>query len=90
MPATPEEMKQLIDAFEAAHPPVARALADLLARGRSILEEHRMLDDPLGEQFEAMIFKLSAEHGISRQALQSALKALARVRITVEQLDQLP
>lgn len=83
-------MKALVDAFEAAYTPVARALADLLIRGKAILEEHRTLPTPLGDDFEALVFKLSAEHGISRQALQSASAALERVRITVEQLEQLP
>ena len=90
VPATPEEMKALVDAFEAAHSPIARALADLLVRGKAILDEHRTLPAPLGDEFETLVLKLSAEHGISRQTLQSASAALERVRFTDEQLDQLP
>lgn len=90
MPATPEEMEVLVNAFESAHPPAARALADLLERGKRILEEHRILYTPLGEQFEEMMFKLSADHDVSRQMLNDTGAALERVRITVEQLDQLP
>ena len=89
MPATPEEMKALIDAFEAAHPPVARALADLLVRGKAILEEHHTLSIPLGDDFEALVVELSVGHGVSRQMLDSTVAALERVRITLEHLDGL-
>ena len=90
VPATPEEMKLLVDAFENAYPPLARALADLLVRGVDILDEHRLGKAPLSGDFEALIFKLSQDCGISEQVLSSAVSALRRLRVTVEQLDRLP
>jgi hypothetical protein len=90
VPATPEEIKQLVDDFERAHPPVARALVDLLARGSNILEEHRLLDGPIGASFEAFVFKVLDAHGISRKTFASTSIALERLRRTVDQLDQLP
>lgn len=90
MPATPEEMKTLLEAFEATNPPVARALADLLARGKVILEEHRLLLGPLGEDFEALVFKLAEDHAVSRRALANAMAELERIRVTVDELDTLP
>lgn len=89
MPATPEEMKAIVDAYEGAHPSVARALADLLERGKCILEEHRMLDTPLAGQLEAVILKFAAQHGVSRQMLNDTTAALERMRITVDHLERL-
>ena len=45
----PEEMERLVEGFEKAHAPVARARADLLVRGNVILEEHRMLEGAIGD-----------------------------------------
>lgn len=49
-----------------------------------------MLGSPLAEDFESLVFKLATEHGISEQRLNNTMAALQRIRITVEQLDQLP
>jgi len=90
MPATPEEMERLVNAFEKAHPPVARAMADLLLRGNVILEEHRMLEGPVGDGFEAFVFSILAEHGIQKEAFAATLIALDHLRDTIEELDRLP
>ena len=90
MPATPDEMKRLLDAFEHAHAPMARAMADLLIRGNLILEEHRLLEGPVGDAFEAFVFATLAEHGIRKEEFAKTLVALDRLRETIDQLDQLP
>jgi hypothetical protein len=90
MPATPEEMKHLVDEFESGHSPVARALADLLVRGKGILQEHRQIDKSMNDAFEELVLRLSQDHGVSRQMLNDTVAALERVRITVDHLDQLP
>ncbi|PNG53160.1 MULTISPECIES: hypothetical protein [unclassified Variovorax] len=90
MPATPEEFERLIDAFDNAHAPVARAMADLLLRGNVILEEHQMLEGPIGDAFEAFVFNMLAEQGISKEAFAETLRALVRLRDTIDHLDQLP
>lgn len=89
MPATPEEMKLLVDAFEDAHPPLARALADLLVRGKEILEEHRLKEDALANDFETLVLRLSREHGVSEQTLSGTVATLRRIQVTVDQLDRL-
>ena len=90
MPATREEMKKLLDAFEDAHPPVARAMADLLVRGSILLKEYHMLEGPVGDAFEMFVFSVLHEHGIQRQAFARTRVALDRLRDTIDQLDQLP
>ena len=90
MPATPEEMERLVEAFEKAHAPVARAMADLLVRGNVILEEHRMLEGPIGDDFEAFVFDVLQKHGIQKEAFAKTLVDLDRLRDTIDQLDQLP
>lgn len=90
MPATPEELKRLVDAFEEAHAPVARAMADLLIRGNVILEEHRMLEGPIGDAFEAFVFRVLDDNAIQKETFAKTLVALDRLRETVDQLDQLP
>ena len=90
VPATPEEMQTLVGAYEATHPRMARALADLLLRGNVILEEHRLLDDPVGDAFEAFVFKMLDEQGIGKEQFAATLMAFERLRNTIDQLDQLP
>lgn len=90
MPATPEEMKRLVDAFEEAHAPVARAMADMLLSGNVILEEHQLLEGPVGEAFEAFVFSVLAERGIHKEAFAATLVDLDRLRDTIEELDRLP
>ena len=90
MPATPEELRRLIYEFDEAHAPVARAMADLLVRGNVILQEHELLDSPIGNAFEEFVFKSLAEQGIRKEAFASALRGLQRLRETIDQLDQLP
>lgn len=90
MPATPDEMKMLLDAFEAAHPRMARAMADLLLRGNVILEEYRLLEGPVGDAFEAFVFKALDEHGIGKDQFAATLIAFERLRDTIDHLDQIP
>jgi hypothetical protein len=90
MPATPEEMQALVDAFEAAHPRMARAMADLLLSGNVLLEEHRLLQGPIGDAFEAFVFKVLDEHGIGRGRFAATLIALGQLRDTIDHLDQMP
>ena len=90
MPATPEELKQLIDTFEQAHAPIARAMADLLVRGNVILEDHQLLEGPVGDGFEEFVFNVLAEGGITKAEFAATLVAYDRLRETIDQLDQLP
>jgi len=90
MPATPEEMKRLVDAFEDAHAPVARAMADLLVRGNILLEDYQMREGPVGDAFEAFVFSVLHEHGIRREAFAKTLVALNHLRETIDHLDRLP
>lgn len=90
MPATPEEIKMLVDAFEGAHPRVARAMADLLLRGNVILEEHSLLEGTVGDAFEVFVFKVLDEHGIGKDQFASTLIAFERLRDTIDHLDQIP
>ena len=90
MPATPEEMERLVTAFEKAHAPIARAMADLLLRGNVILEDHLMLEGPIGDAFEAFVFSVLAERGIDKEAFAATLIALDRLRDTIDELDRLP
>lgn len=90
MPATPEEMKTLVSAFEAAHPHLARAMADLLLQGNVVLEEHGLLDDPVGDAFEAFVLSTLTEHGIQEEAFAATLIGLTRLRDTIDELDHLP
>ena len=90
MPATPEEMKRLVEEFEKAHAPLARAMADLLIRGNVILEEHRVLESAIGDAFEAFVLETLHEHGIQKEEFADTLIALERLRSTIDQLDQIP
>jgi len=90
VPATPEEMKTLVDAYDAAHPCVARAMADLLLRGNVILEEHRLLESSVGDAFEAFVFKVLDEHNIGKDQFAATLIAFERLRATIDELDQIP
>lgn len=90
MPATPEEMKLLVDTFENAHPPLARAMADLLLRGLDILQEHRLEEHSLVVAYEALVNEMAEQHGVSKQVLSGSVAALRRLRATVDQLDRLP
>jgi hypothetical protein len=90
MAATPVEIKMLVDAFEAAHPRMARAMADLLLRGNVILEEHSLLEGTVGDDFEAFVFKVLDEHGIGKDQFAATLIALGRLRETIDHLDQIP
>jgi len=90
MPATPEEMKRLVDAFERAHAPLARALADLFTRGSDILEEHRLVDSSVVPDFKSLILKIAEERCVSEQDLSAAVSDLRRLHVTVEQLERLP
>ena len=90
MPATPEEMKTLVSAFEAAHAPVARAMADLLLQGNVVLEEHGLLEDPIGDAFETFVLATLAEHDIQQEAFAATLIDLTRLRDTIDELDHLP
>ena len=83
-------MERLIDAFDKAHGPIARAMADLLIRGNVILEEHRLLEGKVGDAFEAFVFNVLAEHSIGKDEFAQTLRALERLRETIDQLDQLP
>ena len=90
MPATPEDMKRLVDTFEDAHAPVARAMADLLVRGNILLEDDQMLEGRIGHAFEAFVFSVLHEHGIRREAFAKTLLALNHLRVTIDHLDRLP
>ena len=90
MPAPPEEMGRIIDAFEDAHAPVARMMADLLVRGNILLEDYQMLEGPIGDAFEAFVFSVLHEHGIQRDAFAKTLVALNQLRKTIDHLDRLP
>jgi hypothetical protein len=89
MPATPEEMERLVGEFERAHPSVARALADLLVRGNTILAEHGLLQGPLGDAFKAFVLHSINEQGLTKKEFADTLSALNRLRVTVEELDRL-
>ena len=90
MPATPEEMQNLVAAFDKAHRPLARAMADLLIRGNVILEEHRLLEGKVGDAFEAFVFDILAENNISTEEFADTLIAFERLRETLDHLEQLP
>ena len=90
MPATPEEMQRLVDAFEKAHPPLARVLADLFLRGRCILEDHHSVGSSVVPEFEKLVVMLAQQQGMSEIELSAAIADLRRVQVTVEQLERLP
>jgi hypothetical protein len=90
VPATPEELKSLVDAYDQAHPSLARAMAELLVRGNVILEDHRLLEGEVGDRFEAFVFHVLAEHSIGKEAFAATLIAYERLRDTIDQLDRLP
>jgi hypothetical protein len=90
VPATPEELKTLVDAYDQAYPSVARAMAELLVRGNVILEDHKLLDGKVGDQFEAFVFNVLDDRYISKEAFAATLIAYERLRDTLGQLDQLP
>ena len=90
MPATPEEMQTLVEAFDKAHRPVARAMAELLIRGNVLLEEHRLLEGKVGDAFEAFVFGVLAEHDIGTEEFAQTLIAFERLRETLDHLEQLP
>lgn len=69
MPATPEEIMELLNAFDAAHPPMARAMADLLLRGNVVLEEHQLLEGQIGDAFEAFVLRVLEEHASAKRCL---------------------
>lgn len=56
-----------------ANPPVARALADLLTRGKETLEEHHLLLGPLGGDVETLVFKLAEDLRVSRLAMANSM-----------------
>lgn len=90
MAATPEELKLLVDAFEAAHPRMARAMAELLLRGNVILEDHRLLDGAVGDAFEGFVFSTLDKYGIKKDQFAETLIAFERLRETIDHLDQIP
>jgi len=90
MPATPEELRRLVNSFEEAHAPVARAMADLLVRGSILLKDYQMLEGPIGDAFEAFVFGVLHEQGIQRERFAQTLRALNHLRATIDHLDQLP
>jgi len=90
MPATPEEMKTLVDAYERSHHPMSRAMADLLLRGDQILSEHRLHSSDFRKRLHALIQAELLEHGVSQEQFSATLRAFDRLQSTVEQLDQLP
>lgn len=90
MPATPEELNALVDAYDKAHPSMARAMAELLVRGNVILEDHELLEGAVGDRLEAFVFNVLADHNISKEAFAATLIAYERLRDTIHQLDQLP
>ncbi|WP_218668920.1 hypothetical protein [Variovorax sp. KK3] len=83
-------MRRLVEDFEQAHPPMARAMADLLLRGNVVLEEHELLEGSVGDGFEAFVLGVLEEHGTSREVFAATLTALSRLRDTIDHLDQLP
>ena len=90
MPTTPEEFQRLVHAFDRAHRPMARAMADLMVRGNVILEEHGLLEGSVGDAFEAFVFGVLAEHRIGQEEFAATLIDLERLHATIDHLDNLP
>jgi hypothetical protein len=84
MPATPEEFQRVVEAFERAHEPLVRALADLHLRGNMILEEHGFLEERLGDQFEEFILASLRSNGSTKEQFAAALRDLDKMHTTWE------
>lgn len=90
MPATPEELQQVVDAFERAHPPISRALADLHLRGNIVLEEHGLLDSAIEDGFEEFIVATLKANGFTLESFAAALRDLEKMHLTIDELERLP
>jgi hypothetical protein len=90
MPATSDEISALRAEFERGHRLPARALAELLLIGNVILEDHQLLEGPLGVAFERFVMEALAEQDIEVGEFAAAVKALGTLRATLAELQQLP
>ncbi|VWX56132.1 conserved hypothetical protein [Burkholderiales bacterium 8X] len=90
MAATPDEFQRVVEAFERAHAPLVRALADLHVRGNMILEEHGFLEGPVGAQFEEFILVSLTMSGTTKEQFAEALRDLDRMHLLIGELDSLP
>jgi hypothetical protein len=90
MPATSDEIDALRAEFERAHRRPARALAELLLLGNVILEDHQLLEGPLGVAFERFVVEALSDQGVEVGEFAAAVKALGALRATLAELQQLP
>jgi hypothetical protein len=90
MPATPQEVATLQQAYEQAHSRPARALAELLLVGNVILESHELLEGRIGEAFEGFVLASLQESDVSQDDFKAALVALGTLRATLDELERLP
>lgn len=90
MTATSSEIAALRAEFERSHRRPARALAELLLIGNVILEDHQLLEGRVGDAFERFVLQTLSDEGVETGEFAAALKALAALRETLAELQQLP